>query len=182
MTDEFSIGRDAYVYFLKNIALIPYSPEELLVQGRLEWQRAVTFEAFEKHKNRELPPPSLFTTAREQIEQQKRDEQAVRDFLEEQDIMTVPEWLKHYLNETQPDYFTLLSFMGVGDDLTSENRLDENAVRYIREPDPSLPYFHRSMAIDPRPIIVHEGIPGHYYQLARSWRNPDPIRRRFVAS
>ena len=72
--------------------------------------------------------------------------------------------------------------MGVGNDLTSESRLHEDAVRYIYEPDSSLPYFHRSMAIDPRPIIVHEGIPGHYFQLARSWRNPNPIRRRFVDS
>jgi uncharacterized protein (DUF885 family) len=36
--------------------------------------------------------------------------------------------------------------------------------------------------MDPRPIIVHEGVPGHYFQMAQSWKNPRPIRRRFIDS
>jgi uncharacterized protein (DUF885 family) len=31
-------------------------------------------------------------------------------------------------------------------------------------------------------LIAHEGIPGHYFQLALSWANPDPIRRRYIDS
>jgi hypothetical protein len=96
--------------------------------------------------------------------------------------MTVPDWLMHYRNRPLPDYLEPLSFMGVNDDLTSETRLDEDAYRYIREPSPDLPYFSLSAARDPRPLIIHEGIPGHYYQLALSWANPDPIRRRYIDS
>jgi uncharacterized protein (DUF885 family) len=70
----------------------------------------------------------------------------------------------------------------VTDDLTSATRLDEDAYSYIREPSPDLPYFSLSAARDPRPLIIHEGIPGHYYQLALSWANPDPIRRHFIDS
>jgi uncharacterized protein (DUF885 family) len=29
---------------------------------------------------------------------------------------------------------------------------------------------------------VHEGVPGHYFQLAVSWQNPDPIRRHYYDS
>jgi uncharacterized protein (DUF885 family) len=36
------------------------------------------------------------------------------------------------------------------------------------------------MARDPRTLIAHEGM--HYYQLARSWLNPDPIRRHYYDS
>ena len=68
------------------------------------------------------------------------------------------------------------------DDLTSENRLDENAVSYIKPPAPDLSYFGLASAQDPRPLIVHEGIPGHYFQLALSWSNPNPIRRRYIDS
>src|SRR5438132_4698006 len=32
-----ALGRDAYVFFLQNVALIPYSPEQLLAMGRQEW-------------------------------------------------------------------------------------------------------------------------------------------------
>src|SRR5207249_11943735 len=49
---ETALGRDAYVFFLTNVALLPYSPEELLAMGRQEWDRAVAFEAFEKERNR----------------------------------------------------------------------------------------------------------------------------------
>jgi len=31
-------------------------------------------------------------------------------------------------------------------------------------------------------LIIHEGVPGHYFQLALSWANPDPIRRRYIDS
>ncbi len=36
-----ALGRDAYVWFLRNVALMPFTPEELLAMGRQEWNRAV---------------------------------------------------------------------------------------------------------------------------------------------
>jgi len=29
---------------------------------------------------------------------------------------------------------------------------------------------------------VHEGVPGHFFQLSLAWRNPDPIRRQYYDS
>ena len=56
VAEETAIGRDAYNFFLKNVALFPYSPEEILAMGRQEWNRAVAFEAFEKNRNKNVPP------------------------------------------------------------------------------------------------------------------------------
>ena len=36
--------------------------------------------------------------------------------------------------------------------------------------------------MDPRPITVHEGIPGHYFQLCLSWKHEDPTRRHYYDS
>jgi uncharacterized protein (DUF885 family) len=36
------------------------------------------------------------------------------------------------------------------------------------------------MARDPRTLIAHEGV--HYYQLARAWAHPDPLRRYYYDS
>ncbi len=36
MTQQTAVGREAYLYFLKNVALYPYSPEQLLAMGRQE--------------------------------------------------------------------------------------------------------------------------------------------------
>jgi uncharacterized protein (DUF885 family) len=182
MNNDFSCGADAYRYFLKNIALIPLSPDELLQQGRMAFDRAVAFETLESVRNAGLPEDAIFPTLAAQIEKSTADELAIRAFLEEKNIMTVPGWLQHYVNVKVPPYVKALGHMGVATDFTSEHRLDQNAVRYARDPRPDLPYFYRSMAQDPRPIILHEGIPGHYFQLALSWRNDNPIRRRFVDS
>jgi uncharacterized protein (DUF885 family) len=40
----------------------------------------------------------------------------------------------------------------------------------------------RATAQDPRPLTVHEGIPGHYFQLCLSWKHEDPIRRHYYDS
>src|SRR6202040_1716133 len=53
---------------------------------------------------------------------------------------------------------------------------------YIDQPSPKLGYFALTIAEDPRGLIVHEGVPGHYFQLALSWMNPDPIRRYYFDS
>ena len=182
MKERVNIGREAYSYFLQNVALIPYSPEKILEYGRMEFNRSALFESLEKSKNKNKPAPKIFNTIEEEIKQVELDENAIREFLVKNEIMTVPEWLKHYTFRKTPGYLAPLTFIGEADDFTSEMRLNQNAVRYTVEPDTNLPFFPLSIARDPRPIIVHEGIPGHYFQLAISWKNPNPVRRRFVDS
>ncbi|KAA3661346.1 MAG: DUF885 family protein [Calditrichaeota bacterium] len=181
MNQDFSCGREAYVYFLENIALIPQTPEALLQQGRIAFNRSVAFETMEKTRNQHLPEDKIFATIDEEIEKAIEDEIAIRTFLEEKDIMSVPGWLQHYHYAKTPPEVKAIG-MGVFTDFTSETRLQQNASRYVPEPDADLPYFYRTMAQDPRPIIVHEGVPGHFFQLALSWKNANPLRRRFVDS
>ena len=60
--------------------------------------------------------------------------------------------------------------------------MKDNGIRYTPSPNPSLGYFALATAKDPRPLIVHEGVPGHYFQLALGWANSDPIRRHYYDS
>ena len=176
------IGKEAYNFFLKKIALIPYSTDEILELGRLEFNRAVAFELLEKQKNIKLPKPEMFKSIEEEIEQGKKDEKQIRNFIQQNNLATIPEWLKHYYLMRTPERLLPIKYISVDDDLTSENRLTENAARYIPTPGPNLPFFYNATAFDPRPLIIHEGIPGHYFQLAVSSKNPDALRRRFVDS
>jgi len=182
MTTETALGRDAYQFFLDYVALLPYSPEQLVSMARQEWERAVTFEAIEKQRNVFVAEPPLAANQLEQVESNRVHELGVRSFLEENGILTVPVSLAHYGNAPLPDYLAPFAHLGVIDDLTSPTRLDENAVKYIREPSPDLSYFALATARDPRPILVHEGIPGHYFQMALSWTHPDTLRRHFYDS
>ena len=80
------------------------------------------------------------------------------------------------------NYLDPLQSIGEADDFTSPTRLKENSTRYINPPGANLGYFALSAAKDPRGEIVHEGVPGHYLQLAISWAHPDPIRRHYYDS
>jgi hypothetical protein len=182
MQTAFAIGPHAYQWFLTHVALIPYSPAELLAQGQQAWNRSVAWDVIEKNQNRDLPEMPLFKSASHQVKVSSLKENEIRVFLESTDLMTVPGWLRHYRNREIPGYLEPLSFMGVTDDLTSENRLNEDAYSYIPEPAEDLSYFKLASAHDPRPMIIHEGIPGHYFQLALSWANSNPIRRRYIDS
>lgn len=182
MPTDTAVGRAAYVTFLRDVALVPYTPDELLALGRQEWARAVTFEALEAGRNRDLPELPIFPDAETQIVTEAFQESAIRVFVEREGLLSVPPTLKHYRNLLLPAYLAPLSFLGVTDDLTGPSRLGEDGVSYIRTPKPDLPYFYLSTARDPRPIVVHEGVPGHYMQLAISWRHENPIRRHYYDS
>src|SRR6266536_2371981 len=182
MAGETAVGRDAYVFFLRQVALMPFTPEQLLLMSTQEWERSVAFETFEQVRNAGLTELSIFPDQATQIQREEQWEKEIRRFLEANNILTVPTWVGHYRNLPLPPYVEPLSFMGVTDDLTSASRLDEDGVSYIKVPSPDLDYFSLSIAKDPRPILVHEGMPGHYFQMVLSWAHENPIRRHYYDS
>jgi len=179
MTEKTAVGRDAYLFFLRNVALMPFTPEQLLLMSTQEWERSVAFETFEQLRNSGLPELTVFRDQAAQMTREDQLEREVRLFLEAKNIVSVPDWVQHYRNLPLPPYVEALSFMGVADDLTSATRLDEDGISYIKVPSPELDYFSLSIAKDPRPLIVHEGVPGHYFQLVLSWAHENPIRRYY---
>ncbi len=181
LPQQTALGRDAYVWFLQNVALMPFTPEELLAMGKQEWNRAVAFEAFEKSQNKDVPPLKIATDINSWIKDAAEKELQIRKFLEERGVLTVPKWIRHYTLRPTPEYLRALGFTEQ-DDFTSPSRLNENCIRYVPEPSEKLGYFWCATAMDSRPITVHEGIPGHYFQLCLSWKNEDPIRRHYYDS
>jgi uncharacterized protein (DUF885 family) len=182
LPNETAPGRDAYVFFLENVALMSYSPEDLLAMGRQEWNRAVAFEAFEKNRNKDVPPLKTADNIVSWIKEAAEKESQIRKFLEDRSILAVPDWVQHYTLRAMPEYLRALQGFGEIDDFTSPSRLNENCIRYVTEPSGKLGYFWEATAEDPRPITVHEGIPGHYFQLCLSWKHEDPIRRHYYDS
>ncbi len=181
LPQQTALGRDAFVWLLRNVALMPFTPEEMLAMGRQEWNRAVAFETYEKNRNKDVPPLPFAKDIDSWIKQTATKELQVRDFLEARGILTVPPWIQHYTLRPTPDYLSALGFTEQ-DDFTSPSRLKENCIRYVTEPSPNAGYFFRATAQDPRPLTVHEGIPGHYLQLCLSWKHEDPIRRHYYDS
>jgi hypothetical protein len=176
------IGRDAYQWFLTDVAVLPLTPEEILASGRAELDRAIVLELLERNRNRFLDRPAP-TPRRDPAAQSAAEgaaEVAVRQFYAERGILGQPDTLHHYRNAPLPDYLAPLSWLGVTDDLTGPERVDEDGVSYVPALGGELPYFYAANAEDPRAGIVHEG--AHYQQLALSWRHPRPVRRHYYDS
>ena len=178
LPQQTALGRDAYIWFLRNVALMPFTPEELIALARQEWNRAVAFEAYEKNRNKDVSPLKIADNIDNWIRDAAEKELSIRKFLVERGILSVPDWVQHYTLRPTPEYLRALGFTE-NDDFTSPSRLKENCIRYVPEPSDKLGYFWRATAMDPRPITVHEGIPGHYFQLCLSWKHEDSIRRHY---
>ena len=176
------VGREAYAFFLKNVALYPYTPDQLLEMSQQEWARAVSAEEIEHQRSIELPALKPFANLDEQLQATNNLEHAVRHFLTRQGLLTVPLDMPHYTAKPIPTYLQGLENFGELDDFTGPSRLSQDAVRWTAKPTLNPGYFEGATQRDPRPLIIHEGVPGHYMQLWLSWKNPDPIRRHYYDS
>ncbi|WP_420612825.1 DUF885 family protein [Candidatus Spongiisocius sp.] len=174
------VGRDNFMWYLRNVPLLPLQPEEMVMLAERELYRNYAWEEVERNRYGATPVPDRFPTAEAQCEQEARDEQAVREFYENENLLTQPDSLRRYLTAPLPEYVQPLNWLGVANDLTSDQRLDEDAYTYVWDPNRPLSYFYEANARDPRLGIMHEGV--HYKQLALSWANPNPLRRRYYDS
>lgn len=182
LPEETAVGRDAYAYFLSDVALYPYEPEQIASMGRQAWARSVLFEQLEANRNAGVPELPIANSIDDVIAKLNADEIKIRQFLEAQNILTVPDWVGHYKGRAFPPYLKPIGWLGRTFDVSEPARMSRDATVYLPDPSPQLGYFNLSIARDPRPIIVHEGVPGHFFQLSLGWRHPDPLRRRYYDS
>lgn len=174
------VGREKFVWFLRNIAFIAEEPEELVRAALQDYRRAVLAETVTRTRFRDVPADPIAATIDDQVRRQIAQEAEVRAFSEREGLLSQPDGLQRYHVAPMPAYLEPIRFLGVTDDLTDQDRLDQDGVSYMPPPRQDLPYFYAANARDPRLGIIHEG--AHYKQLALSWANPDPVRRRYVDS
>ena len=180
MQREFALGREAYSFFLHHVALLPYTPEQLLTMARQDFERVLTDEALERQRNLGVPELTLPATPEEEIKRMERADAAIRSFLVAHGILSVPSDIPHWTMREAPDYLVALDGFGELDDFTGPSRPKEDGIRWLIPANPG--YFHRAYALDPRTTGVHEGAPGHFFQLSLSRRNSHAIRRWYYDS
>jgi hypothetical protein len=173
-------GERAFGFFLHRVALLPYSVSEIRELGRLEYHRACATASALRGRCHGRPPAPLFPDRAHQIDRQQHDEDAVRDFLAHHGLIRLPGDVRRYRNAPMPAYLAPLAWLGVPHHPGAADDPADDAVRYLPEPGPELPYFQLAEARDPRVGIAHEGV--HAWQLALSRQHPDPIRRHYYDS
>ena len=180
MPEHEPVGRENFMWFLRNVALLALSPEEIILLAKREIYRNYAWEEVERNRGSEDARPPAFESAEAQSADEIRSEREVREFYEAENLLTQPDSLRRYHMAPLPSYVQPLTWLGCANDLTSDRRLDEDALAYVWDPTGPLPYFFVVIAHDTRLGIIHEG--AHYKQLALSWAHPNPIRRRYYDS
>lgn len=189
------IGREAFVRFLREIALNPADPEELLITGRIELERAEAFSVIESRghrldSGRSQPREALPAATASACERQHAQEAAIRDFYERQGLLSQPEELRHYRLLPMPARIEPLQWLGVTDDIPAEHAAERDALSWQpdaaedaagrADTDSGLGFFDDAIARDPMTGLIHEGC--HSQQIALSAAHPDPIRRHYYDS
>jgi hypothetical protein len=84
------VGEDTFNWFLKNVAINPLTPPQLVDIGNLEFERAIFLETITKNRYCEIELPPLPASAQVQSENEGRLEAEVRAFYEAQNLLTQP--------------------------------------------------------------------------------------------
>jgi uncharacterized protein (DUF885 family) len=175
------MGEAKYNYLLKNVYLLPVDAEQVAMLGQVELARYRALEALLADPSMADPNParskSVPADEQEFLQTYERREAEIIQFLRERNLVTVPPYLGKFEIRELPAAFKPTSpggFMnppGLYD-------VDNSGFYFIPAYNPDSKNFYIRAAIeDPRPILGHEGIPGHFLQMSISNHLSDEIRR-----
>jgi hypothetical protein len=152
MTAPVSIGLDNYNWYLKNVRLMPYMVEDVLLIAEAELSRTLAFLRIEQHRNRHLPQLEPAKTAEEHERRVREAETLVRSFIQEHDLLTIPDYM--------PSQFETDAF-------------------WIVRPGGKRHFWEEITYRDPLNNHIHASIPGHRFDNLIQRRNINPIRGRY---
>jgi uncharacterized protein (DUF885 family) len=176
------MGTVNYNYYLKQVLLLPLDAQQVEMLGRTELARYRALESL-------LPDPSLAdpNPARSKnippdqasfLKAYESREQEMISFLKEHQLVTVPDYLGRFEIRQLPEAFKPTSPGGF---MNPPGLYDKDPAGFYFIPtyNPQSKNFYIRAAIeDPRPILGHEGIPGHFMQLSIANHLADEIRRQ----
>jgi hypothetical protein len=147
MTAPGGVGAAHYDWYIRHVRMIPLTAAEMLTLSEREHERMTAALALLRHRNRDLPQLTLSRSAAEQAEKIKATDAAVRRFLTEEDIVTIPDYVGELGTNTP----------------------------YIERPGG--PNFWEQIQFrDPIPDHLHAVIPGHRFDAVLAARDTRPIR------
>jgi uncharacterized protein (DUF885 family) len=182
MVDFAPMGEANYNYYLKHVLLLPLDAREVEMIGRVENARYRALEAL-------LPDPKLADPDPKRAANVPPDQESflkayesreteMINFMKEHQIVTIPDYLGPFQIRQLPEAFKPTSPGGF---MNPPGLYDKDASGFFFIPtyNPESKNFYIRAAIeDPRPILGHEGIPGHFMQISIANHLTDEIRRQ----
>ncbi len=182
MVDFAPMGEANYNYYLKHVLLLPLDAKEVETIGRAELARYRALEALlpdpkladpDPARSKNIPPDQeSFLKAYE-----SREAEMIA-FLKDRHLVTIPDYLGPFQIKQLPEAFKPTSPGGFMNPPGVYDK-DPGGFFFIPTYNPQSKNFYIRAAIeDPRPILGHEGIPGHFMQLSIANHLPNEIRRQ----
>jgi uncharacterized protein (DUF885 family) len=177
-----AMGEANYNYILKNIYLLPLDADQVDMLGQTELARYRALEAL-------LPDPSLADPNPARSKNVPKDQQEflktyesreteMIEFLKSKHLVTLPSYLGRFEIRQLPEAFKPTSPGGFMNPPGVYDK-DDSGFYFIPTYNPASKNFYIRAAIeDPRPILGHEGIPGHFLQLSIANHLTNEIRRQ----
>jgi uncharacterized protein (DUF885 family) len=186
MPDWQPMGEAKYNYLLKHVLLLPFDAHDLAHLGEVELVRYRALEAMLKDPGLASPDPARAPhVPRDQAEflaAYHARLQDIVDFLHANRLVTIPSYLGEFQIRLLPEAFRPTSPGGFMNPPGLYDK-DPTGFYYIPTYNPTSGNFYIRAAIeDPRPILGHEGIPGHFLQLSIANHLADEIRRQHADS
>ncbi len=182
MVDFAPMGEANYNYYLKHVLLLPLNASEVEMIGRVENTRYRALEALLKDPKMADPDPARSSHIPPDqasfLKAYESREQEMITFLKEHHLVTIPDYLGRFEIRQLPEAFKPTSPGGF---MNPPGVYDKDPVGFFFIPtyNPQSKNFYIRAAIeDPRPILGHEGIPGHFMQLSIANHLSDEIRRQ----
>ena len=182
MPDWKPMGEAQYNYLLKHVLLLPYDATRIAMLGEVELARYRGLEAMLKDPSFASPDPARAARVPRDQEEflaayQARLAELVQ-FLQANRLLTIPPYIGEFSIRQLPEAFKPTSPGGFMNPPGLYDR-DPSGFYFIPTYNPKSGNFYIRAAIeDPRPILGHEGIPGHFLQISIANQLKNEIRRQ----
>ena len=182
MADWRPMGEARYNYLLEHVLLLPYNAVEVATLGEVELARYRGLESMLRHPEFASPDPARAARVpRDQADFLATYESRLTElvqFLKERQLVTIPDYVGKFSIRQLPEAFKPTSPGGFMNPPGIYDK-DSEGFFFIPTYDPKSGNFYIRAAIeDPRPILGHEGIPGHFLQLSIANHLTNEIRRQ----
>lgn len=176
------MGEVNYNYYLKHVLLLPLDAREVDTIGRVEMGRYRALEALLPDPKLADPDPARAANIPPDqpsfLKAYESRETEMINFLKEHKLVTIPNYLGRFEIRQLPEAFKPTSPGGFMNPPGVYDK-DPTGFYFIPTYNPQSKNFYIRAAIeDPRPILGHEGIPGHFMQLSIANHLGDEIRRQ----
>jgi len=184
MPDWKPMGEAQYNSLLQRVLLLPLKAREVATLGEVELARYRALEGWLKNPGYASPDPARAARVpKDQAEFLAAYEARLReitDFLAANHLITIPSYMGPFQIRQLPEAFKPTSPGGF---MNPPGLYDSDPTGFFFIPtyDPKSENFYIRAAIeDPRPILGHEGIPGHFLQISIANHLKYEIRRQHV--